>query len=138
MKKKWIMPKASVDQFSTNEYLSACWGVACSIKNANKVDKKQHRPDIFHTDDHCGLASNQFLKDLNEDGTVDIMQEVGTDGLGTLECTLYTDATYGTERDIHNVEPTDYLYWTTSASDGRVWHHQGQAGYKDPSHPNRS
>ena len=39
MKRKYERPMAFEETFMTNEYVAACWGVACSIDSANKVDK---------------------------------------------------------------------------------------------------
>ncbi len=61
--------------------------------------------------------------DDNDDGTVDRMIETGTDGLGNLTCTLYTDASYNQTATFNGVTTGSYIYWTTSAADGRVWHH---------------
>ena len=38
MKRKYERPMAFEETFMTNEYVAACWGVACSIDSANKVD----------------------------------------------------------------------------------------------------
>ena len=39
MKKRWETPKAMVEEFEANEYVAACWGVACSVDEANEVEK---------------------------------------------------------------------------------------------------
>ena len=139
MLRKWETPRAEVEEFMPNEYCSVCWGVACNITKANEYDKDN--AGIFHDNDHCGRLTNQVIRDIDGDGTADIMQEIGTDGLGTLECEIFTSGSYRRKRDIDTVHPGDYIYWTTEAGswrDKRVWHHQGmvQASFAD--HPNRS
>ena len=140
MKKEWIMPTARVEYFSTNEYLSTCWGVACDYEKANKYEESLHHPNETHSKDHCGTFTNQVLKDLNGDGTFDTMIEVGTEGLGTLECKLYRGSNYKIPMKFSDIkETTKRLYWTTQTADGkRVWHHQGTIEQQDPNHPNRS
>lgn len=139
MIRKWETPRAEVEEFVPNEYCSVCWGVACNIKEANKYDKNKN--GIFHEADHCGSMTNQVIRDINSDGIADIMQEIGTDGLGTLECEIYTSDGYWREKDIETVKPGDYIYWTTEAGSGRnkrVWHHQGLVQESFEGHPNRS
>lgn len=46
MKRKYERPMAFEETFTTNEYVAACWGVACSIDSANKVD--QNNPGVDH------------------------------------------------------------------------------------------
>ena len=133
--RRWETPRAEVEEFMPNEYCNACWGVACVIEKANK--KEDYDEDLAHTPDHCGMMENQVVQDTNGDNIADRMIEVGTDGLGTLQCKLYTNENYWRPAKIANVKSGDYIYWTTSAN-GRTWHHQGQVGDKVPGHPNRS
>ena len=91
MKRKYERPMAFEETFMTNEYVAACWGVACSIDSANKVDKGHYGVD--HVAKHCGLDTNQHIY-TNSKGVAVSMIEEGTDGLGNLTCNLYTDSTY--------------------------------------------
>lgn len=145
LKKNWEMPVTVVQKFEPNEYVAVCWGVSCSVDEANDVEKKwmlnswesNYENGQTHSGDHCGTLTNQWVIDYNDDGTVDRMIETGTDGLGNLVCTLYTDATYKTQASFNGVGIGSYIYWTTSA-DNRTWHHQGKVIGTDSSHPNRS
>lgn len=145
MMKKWERPMAVVEEFEPNEYVAACWGVACSTKEANKVEQSwmlnqwesNYANGQTHSADHCGTMTNQWVIDDNNDGTVDRMVETGTDGLGNLNCTLYADANYNTPASFSGVKIGSYIYWTTS-SGNRTWHHQGTVIGTDSSHPNRS
>ena len=134
--RRWETPRAEVEEFMPNEYCSTCWGVACNVGPANDYDKNQY--GVTHDQAHCGNATNQVVRDLDGNGTADIMQEIGTDGLGTLNCTLYANGGYRRKGNIGSVQPGDYIYWTTSAADGRTWHHQGMVESSFPGHPNRS
>ena len=66
------------------------------------------------------------------------MVETGTDGLGTLGCTIYWDENYTRQRDVSTVEVGNTIYWTTSADDGRTWNHMGKVFATAEGHPNRS
>ena len=117
MKRKYERPMAFEETFMTNEYVAACWGVACSIDSANKVDKDY--PTVNHTADHCGLDTNQHIY-TNPKGVAVSMIEEGTDGLGNLTCHLYTDASYQDPKSYASVKPREYIYWTTKSGDGRI------------------
>ena len=140
MRAKWETPRIKVETFAPNDYVSACWGVACNVTAANQYETsigKYDPTNLFHDANNCGQASNQYIQDKNGDGTIDTMTETGTKGLGNLKCTLYTDGTYTTQESYGSVHPGDYIYWTTSAG-SRTWHHQGQAVATETAHPNRS
>lgn len=140
MKKTWEVPVILVQQFEANEYVAACWGVGCSVDEANRIEKNLgiYQPGVLdHSSDHCGLSGNQVIYDDNNDGTADRMVEVGTDGLGTLNCTIYTDSSYSTPMDVSSVSAGQTIYWTTSAGN-KTWHHVGTVFNTVPGHPNRS
>ena len=141
MKMRWEEPRIEVQQFMPNEYVAVCWGVACSVGDANAYEASIHNSAQDHRTEYCGTTGHQWLTDRNNDGTPESMSEIGTDGLGTLACTIYTDGTYRRQGDIRDVEVGDYIYWTTSSGDRwnrRVWHHQGLVTETTPGHPNRS
>ncbi|MBS5431230.1 MAG: hypothetical protein KHX75_09155 [Lachnospiraceae bacterium] len=145
MKRRWETPKAMVEEFEANEYVAVCWGVSCLVDKANAVEKQwmlnrwesNYENGQTHSGDHCGMLTNQWVIDDNNDGTVDRMIETGTDGLGDLTCTLFADDSYKTQVGFAGVKTGSYIYWTTSSGD-RVWHHQGTVIGTDSSHPNRS
>ena len=140
MKKTWAFPLVCVQQFEANEYVAACWGVGCNTAEANRIEKNLgiYQPGVLdHSSDHCGLSGNQVIYDDNNDGTADRMVEVGTDGLGTLNCTIYTDSSYSTPMDVSSVSTGQTIYWTTSAGN-KTWHHVGTVFNTVPGHPNRS
>lgn len=140
MKKTWAFPLVCVQQFEANEYVAACWGVGCNTAEANRIERNLgiYQPGVLdHSSDHCGLSGNQVIYDDNNDGTADRMVEVGTDGLGTLNCTIYTDSSYSAPMDISSVSTGQTIYWTTSAGN-KTWHHVGTVFNTVPGHPNRS
>lgn len=135
MKKEYVRPMMMGEKFLPNEYVAACWGVGCDIKVANEYDK--YASGVSHANDHCGSSGNQVIYDDNNDGIPDRMTEIGTDGLGNLNCTIYTDENYNTTRSVSSVNSGETIYWTTSAGD-RTWHHVGTVFDTVPGHPNRS
>ena len=140
MKKTWEVPVILVQQFEANEYVAACWGVGCSVDEVNRIERNLgiYQPGVLdHSSDHCGLSGNQVIYDDNNDGTADRMVEVGTDGLGTLNCTIYTDSSYSTPMSVSSVSTGQTIYWTTSAGN-KTWHHVGTVFDTVPGHPNRS
>lgn len=140
MKTKWITPRTEIETFIPNEYIAACWGVKCDITAANAYEQQIDNwmgGQISHTPDHCGTNSNQVITDENEDGIADKMTEVGTDGLGNLNCLIYWDNEYKRPRDISTVNIGNQIFWTTTAG-GKVWHHQGTVTGKNINRPNMS
>lgn len=126
MKEKWTAPKTVIEEFTPNYYCASCWGVSCLVNKANQYEKdihNYHPNDLFHGQAQCGQFNNQRLYDTDNDGKIDVMKETGTDGLGDLACTIYSDE-YMTQITPSQVNPGDYIYWTTS-SGNRTWHHQG-------------
>lgn len=146
MKKTWEHPAIMVQQFEANEYVAACWGVGCTVSWANDYEKTHTNSwgetwwdfGCSHDSGHCGNSSNQVIFDYDENGTGDAMIETGTAGLGDLNCTIYTDDSFSTTRPVSGVSIGETIYWTTAASDGRVWHHMGQVFATAEGHPNRS
>ena len=141
MKKRWGTPRAVVEEFEANEYVAACWGVQCDVDWANNYEKK-HDGDywngVTHDSAHCGNSSNQVIR-TDDNGNPIRMVETGTDGLGTLGCTIYWDKNYTQPRDVGSVEVGDIIYWTTTAAkDGRTWNHKGTVFATAAGHPNRS
>ena len=139
LKKNWEMPVTVVQKFEPNEYVAACWGVACDVSWANWYEQYNGYWDggnVSHASDHCGNSSNQVIFDYDDNGVGDAMIETRTDGLGNLECTIYKDA-FETEIQPDDVKIGQLIYWTTS-SGNRTWHHRGTVTATAEGHPNRS
>ena len=125
MKKVWSIPTAKVEKFVSNEYVAACWTVACDIPNRENsgIGTDAFDGDVKHGIKECGQTSHQYIK-LDENGNAVEMIETNTQGMGNLQCTIYTDDSYTATRDISTVNADDYIYWTSS-HDSRTWHHHG-------------
>lgn len=143
--KRWVKPRTEVQVFEANEYVAVCWGVACDVNWANKHEQTYGFWDggnVSHAWDHCGNSSNQVIYDHDNNGVGEAMVETGTDGLGTLECTIYTGYNEWNGRftepiDVSEVHIGQQIYWTT-VSGSRTWHHRGTVTATAEGHPNRS
>ena len=138
--RRWVKPRTEVQKFEANEYVAACWGVQCDVDWANKYEIREGDYDrgVTHDMAHCGNAANQVIYDYDDNGTADAMIEEGTNGLGNLRCTIYEDSNYSQQIDVSLVKSGDTIYWTTRATDGRIWNHYGKVFGTVPGHPNRS
>lgn len=140
LKKAWVTPKAFVEEFTPNEYVSACWEVACETTLANQYET-DYNPGFSHDPEACGKATNQYLTDAS--GSLKMYEKkTGQEGWDhDPECNL-TNATYSTSLSLDSVTAGQYIYWTTSlvGQNGKtsIWHHRGQVVPADSSHPNRS
>ena len=104
--------------------MAAGWGVACE----RVVNGEEERAGISHRKTvngktGCGYEEHQYIK-TDASGNV-TMEEINTDGLGTLTCTITGDNWVGTRSlNKNNLSNGDIIYWTTS-SGSRTWHHKG-------------
>lgn len=133
MKTKWITPRTEIETFIPNEYIAACWGVACNCQQANydEEHKYHNTPDITHSWGNCGTMSNQWLVDKDNNGIPEYMEERNTQGLGTLRCNI-------TSGSIETIKPGVDITWETYASGGRVWHHVGKVEKRTNEYSNAS
>lgn len=148
--KRWTRPQGIVEQFEANEYVAACWYVACSVGAANEVEEtmpptnpnnggsNNYDNGQTHASGQCGTSGNQVIV-TNSSGIATGMYEINsTTGVRQLTCTLYSDGKYTTGSSYSDVAVGDYIYWTTKLSNGTTWYHQGNVNGVDPKHPNRS
>lgn len=140
MLEKWETPRVTIQEFEPNEYVAACWGVACDVDWSNDYELRQgdYNNGVTHRGDHCGNSSNQVIFDDNGDGIGDRMVETGTDGLGDLTCNIFWDKNFIYSRNVSTVQIGETIFWTTTASDGRTWNHKGKVFATAEDHPNRS
>lgn len=149
MKKRWKKPNMTLQIFEANEYIAACWAIACDYGIAGG---NGDCPDPIHTDNSnithakkdagtgCGWSTNQYIF-KNKDGSFSVT-EINTDQLGNLNTQLtFNENYYNLSSKINDVDPGDVIYWTTSAGEGwnqRTWYHKGTVEATYPGHPNRS
>lgn len=132
--KTWLTPTAVEDKFIPNEAVSTCYAVACNYNDANTYE--DHRGIkgpygtaydkvsgkwvgcVEHTEGGCGTYSNQQLTVKN--GLLTKISE------NTFEGHLYSDPKYKNPATSLKIENGTKIYWTTTASGNRTWHHQGK------------
>lgn len=154
VKKSWITPKATLEEFTPNEYVfSTCWTVACSVGGKNNQNPNYYGnsgswsywggkapsgdPSKMH--DHSGSCSsalnNQFRVDDNGNVVFDFEN---SSELGTLR----GGKTYLIDNGTPGVSQGDVIFWYTTTTDKtwgtRRWNHWGTVDLADPNHPNHS
>ena len=124
-KLEYVTPCLSEEVFAADEYVAACWGVACIRGVYGDVEGAgiSHRKTTVNGKTGCGYEEHQYIK-TDASGNV-TMEEIKTDGLGILPCTI-TDDNWGETRSLNknDLNNGDMIYWTTS-SGNRTWHHKG-------------
>ncbi len=149
MKERWRTPSVQVEEFEANEYVAACWQIACAVGAQGNPDYANPDPmpwntEVTHSHNSdgtgCGWAHSQYITEVSDGvfavtelGDNDLDARLGKNGWNNLSST------------ISGVEPGDTIYWTTSLTTGswwnsntRTWYHYGTVGQADPDHPNRS
>ena len=140
--RSWVKPRTEVQKFEANEYVAACWSVACKVGNGNYGGYNWsywggQKPYGGECDDHTGSCSeagnNQFNVDAN--GNVSFYAEESSDQ-GSLNggYTGYID-----NNGNNVVDDGDKIFWyTLSGNRDRRWNHYGTVVNPTPEHPNRS
>lgn len=119
-KKAYVKPSLESETFVPSAYCNVCYQVACEVwlgkpyhENYGWDPYHPHDMDYVHRKDHCGSSENQLIE--VDGGRVVSMKEVGTDGLGELDCNILSPL---------NFKPGMPVDWTTTAG-GRTWTHHG-------------
>lgn len=125
----WTTPKASIEQFAANEYVAACWEVACTRNGWYKGD--------YHNSAYCGNKSNQVVSSA---GDTVVVKEKHNNKI--LDCTMYTNNNYDKELNASEIKPGDEVWWTTVYYEGglipNTYYHTGVVGAVDANRPNHS
>lgn len=142
MKKMWSEPRIAVQEFVPNEYVAACFKLACGRGSDPSLPYGSHwqtgeRGNVSHstigTPHTCGDASANRV--ITDDGG--FFQSVGE--FNGEQGWLNGGFDYILQKDGNNtVDAGDVIFWHTTASDGRKWNHWGVVQQQDPSHPNHS
>ncbi|MDY5783895.1 MAG: hypothetical protein SPK62_08305 [Gemmiger sp.] len=144
MKQTWVTPCVNIQNFEANEYVAACWNVACQ-NNTTYYNRNSNAPDsskwsgkegpydsVFSHEGTCTDSSNNYFR-VDADGTVTFIEETTADQ-GSLK------GGYDGYTDVNNngvLDGGDYVYWYTD-NGTRRWNHWGVAQTADAAHPNRS
>ena len=145
MKKMWAEPRVQVQEFIPNEYVAACFKLACrrgSEGNSYPDDfwyggergGDSHSP--IGTPDTCGDANaNRVI--TSEGGTFQSVGEFnGEQGWLNGKMTHWID-----KGQPGVIDPGDIIFWYTESGFGsnkRKWNHWGYVEQQDSSHPNHS
>lgn len=119
-KRVYRKPVMESETFVPSAYCNVCYQVACNVwENPPQGEEgwdENHwgNKDYIHRKDHCGDPENQVIT-VNDAGVVTSMTEVGTDGLGKLDCNILSPL---------NFKPGMPVKWTTTAGN-RTWTHHG-------------
>ena len=120
-KKAYVKPSLESETFVPSAYCNVCYQVACDVwqgkpyhENYGWDPHHPHNMDYVHRKDHCGSLENQLIE--VDGGRVVSMTEVGTDGLGKLDCNILSPL---------NFKPGMPVEWTTTAGN-RTWTHHGR------------
>ena len=136
MKKMWTKPSVEVQEFIPNEYVAACWYIACDYGQgeSNHYDPMGGFHDAYSDGTGCGYAHNQVIRQPQK-GIFTIREE---DGFGEdYDMVMTRNADWSNLRNtLSDVQVGETIYWTTTASDGRIWYHKGQV--ETASNVNRS
>lgn len=130
-KKEYRMPIINEEVFEADEYVAACWKVACARPGTADYDEGVFGKDVTHKlydgGKGCGNANNQWIVE-NADGTFSMIEK-NTKNQGDLTCIMTDSSWQNTTLKVSDVKDGDMVYWITNASDGsgRTWHHYGLA-----------
>lgn len=143
--KQWKRPEAVGQMFEPNEYVAACFSLACDVgpgpsgaSNGEYWNQNEYGNDITHaaagTNGTCADASVNRV--ITDDGTkVDSVGEFNKDQgwiNGGFENWIDTN-------NNRKVDAGDTIYWyTTNANQTRRWNHRGILQPLDASNPNHS
>lgn len=136
MKKMWEEPSIQVQEFMPNEYVAACWYIACDYGQGEKghYDPRGEYHDAYADGTGCGHAENQVIRERTK-GVFTIREEDGFGEDYNMQMTRNNDWS-NLQWSLSDVKVNETIYWTTTGSDGRVWYHKGQV--ETTSNVNRS
>lgn len=141
--KKWTTPMAIEENIAANVSVAetVCYKLGCDIGAANEYEKSQGHWNIHHGMNGCGNADKQVITVDTSTNTITGMKEIyNGDGNGKTyiyPCSFY-DSEFKTVIDKISYTPNKKVYWQTTDTAGRVYHHQGTITLITASHPNRS
>ena len=147
MKKQWTSPRILVQKFEANEYVAACYMLAChrgpndDCSEGDFWNGREYGPSVSHsplgTPGTCGDASaNRVITD--DGGLASSVGEFNKD-----EGWLSGGIDYIVQKDGNGtLDPGDVVFWHTEQKLGIIpfkrWNHWGYVQQQDPSHPNHS
>lgn len=143
--KDYIRPTMQGEVFATNEYVTACYLLACHRGS----DGKRY-PDRYWGSGERGDVSHSILGTANTCADSHANRVITSDGGIFSSVGEYNGEQGwlkgGIDKIIQNdgnntIDPGDIILWHTVASgfgDNRKWNHWGVVEQQDPNHPNHS
>ena len=140
MKKKvYQKPLLMSEDFVPQEYVAACWTLACTQGTTMDKAPSGYDADIIKTGymDHTGACSD-LTKNVISDSGGKITVYENNPQEGWLVCTVTNPSSWV------NITPGMTVEWTTSITYApfrgcpngkKIWHHKGVAGEAMPGHP---
>lgn len=140
--RRWVKPRTEVQKFEANEYVAACFKLACSAgSEINPHGPHWDSPEegnVSHspkgTPKTCGDPSANRVITTDGGFFESVAENNGEQGWieGGLDYVLQMDGN-------STIDPDDVIYWHTYSNDrSRKWNHWGYVEQQDPSHPNHS
>lgn len=142
MKKNYVTPRIVSEEFAANEYVSACFYIACEY-SGETININGHSQR--HSATGCGKATNQAITvhsgTLQSGATISIT-ELNAKVLGRptqdLPCYFVPSEHAQSPRNkrISGVKDGETIYWVTDV--GYWMSHKGTVHYTDSNRPNHS
>lgn len=148
MREIWTTPHVEVQEFVANEYVAACYKIACARgrrsvlpPTGSQWNGKEYGKDIIHEDIGSSLAAgtcadasaNRVLTDNN--GVYQNIQEKNKEQ-------GWIDGGFDKWIDVNGnskMDAGDIIYWHTfNKGNTRRWNHWGYIEEFDSNHPNHS
>lgn len=133
-----MAPKTVIEEFAPNEYVAACWNIACIQGEYGDVLPygSTYKYDYIHEGkkclDHTGSCSNAANNIISDNGGQITVREKSPDQ-GWLNCEIQSPTGWD------NVTPGMEVIWVTyDAGKTKKWTHKGIAGATNASRPNMS
>ncbi len=143
MKRRYEKPMAYVEEFGANEYIAACYYLACRRGDYGTSGIENHWSDkeyggVSHS--HLGTpatcADSSANRVITDDGGKyqKVQEKNGEQGWISGGFDYWID-----KNNINKMDAGDIIYWyTKSNSNDRRWNHYGILELADKNHPNHS
>lgn len=143
MKRAYEIPMACAEEFIPNEYIVACYTLACVVGDGKtppygKLWDECERGTVSHspsgTAGTCGDATANRIITNSSGVIVSIDEHNNQQGWISGGLDEWIDVN---DNDV--CDPEDVIYWHTYSKDRkRRWNHWGYAAAEDPNRPNHS
>lgn len=146
MRETWTTPHVEVQEFVANEYVAACYYLACNVgpgpDNASNGDNWNEKE--YGGVNHAALGTSGTCADrtanrvITDDGGLLANSQVGEYNKEQGWITGGIDTWLDTNNS-GKVDAGDVIYWHTfSDNNDRRWNHKGTLELADKNHPNHS